>query len=91
MTNPPTYDLSATPAGHTFTATVKPEESSKDAWARVFREQVLFLAALAFVGMVAWICFGTVQSASASAEEKKWAMSFLTGAAGGLVGYLVRK
>lgn len=91
MSNPPTYDLSATPAGHTYTATVKPEESAKDPWARIFRETVLFIAALGFVGMLAWICFGTVQSGTATAEEKKWAMSFLTGAAGGLVGYLVRK
>ncbi|MDP3341819.1 hypothetical protein [Frigidibacter sp.] len=91
MTNPPTHDLSVTPPGHTYTATVKPEETSKDAWARVIKDFVLFAAALVFLGILAWICFDTVQSQTAPAEEKKWAMSFLTGAAGGLVGYLVKK
>ena len=91
MKNPATYDLSATPPGHTYTATVKPEETSRDAWARVIKDFVLFFAALAFLGVLALICFNTVQSQVATAEEKKWAMSFLTGAAGGLVGYLIKK
>ncbi|TVP68774.1 MAG: hypothetical protein EA339_15700 [Rhodobacteraceae bacterium] len=91
MSNPPTYDLSATPPGHTYTVTVKPEETLRDAWARVIKDFILFAAALVFLGMLAWICFVTVQSPTATAEEKKWAMSFLTGAAGGLVGYLIKK
>ena len=91
MTNPPTYDLSVTPPGHTYTATVRPQETSRDAWARVIKDFVLFVAALVFLGVLAWICFDTVRSLTAPAEEKKWAMSFLTGAAGGLVGYLIKK
>ncbi len=91
MTNPPTYDLSAAPPGHTYTATVQPKESDKDAWARVIKDFILFLAALVFLGVLAWICVDAVRSQTASADEKKWAMSFLTGAAGGLVGYLVKR
>lgn len=37
------------------------------------------------------LCYETVVSATASAEEKKWAMSVLSGATGGIVGYPVRK
>ncbi|WP_210402057.1 hypothetical protein [Pseudotabrizicola formosa] len=91
MTNPQIYDLSAAPKGHTYTATVKPEESNKDAWVRVIKDLTLFFAALSFLAVLAWICVTTVQSETAASEEKKWAMSFLTGAAGGLIGYLVKK
>lgn len=91
MTEPRVYDLSAAPPGHTYTATVKPEETQMDAWARVIREFLVLFAALGFLGLIAWICVDTLRSSAASAEEKKWAMSFLTGAAGGLIGYLVKK
>lgn len=91
MTTPATIDLSQTPAGHTYSVSVKPGETEKDAWARIIKDMILFLCSIAFVGTLAWFCYETVRSASASAEEKKWAMSFFTAAAGGLIGYLVKK
>ena len=91
MTNPPTYDLNATPPGHTYSVTVKPGETQKDAWARVIKDFILFLCSIGFVGALAWFCYETMRSQSASADEKKWAMSFFTGTAGGLIGYLVKK
>ena len=48
-------------------------------------------SAVLFVGAIYWLCFSSVTSPAASGEEKKWAMSVLSGGAGGLVGYLVRK
>jgi uncharacterized membrane protein YobD (UPF0266 family) len=47
--------------------------------------------ALVFVGMVAVLCYNTVTSAVATADEKKWAMSVLSAATGGIIGYLIRR
>lgn len=51
----------------------------------------LFLVALAFVMLIAALCTATLVSATAGAEEKKWAMSVLSAAAGGIIGYLIRR
>ncbi len=51
----------------------------------------LFVVAIAFVVVIAWLCYGTLVSTTSSADEKKWAMSVLSAAAGGILGYLVRK
>ncbi len=58
---------------------------------RLFKDVALFLVGIAFIGILVWICLDTLKSPSASAEEKKWAMSTITAAAGGVIGYLVRK
>lgn len=58
---------------------------------RLFKDVAVFLVALGFVVIIAWICVATIQSASASADAQKWAMSILTAITGGIVGYLVRK
>jgi hypothetical protein len=41
--------------------------------------------------LIAWVCFRTLSSVTATAEEKKWAMSVLSAASGDTIGYLVRK
>jgi hypothetical protein len=51
----------------------------------------LLLVGLGFAVHIAWLCVSTLTSAGASADEKKWAMSVLSAATGGIVGYLVRK
>jgi uncharacterized protein YoxC len=51
----------------------------------------LFCVAIAFVVLIVWLCFGTLISAGTTSEEKKGAMSVLSAAAGGIIGYLVRK
>ncbi len=43
------------------------------------------------VVLIVWLCYGTLSSTTTSAEEKKWAMSVLSAATGGILGYLVRK
>jgi hypothetical protein len=40
--------------------------------------------------LIAWLCYSTLNSPSATSDEKKWAMSVLSAAAG-FIGYLVRK
>lgn len=85
------YDLNTAPPGHTYSVSVKPGETEKDAWARIIKDMILFLCSIAFVGALAWFCYETMHSTTAAADEKKWAMSFFTAAAGGLIGYLVKK
>ena len=59
---------------------------------RLFKEVLLFLVAICFVVAIAIVCFRTVWSGTtSSADEKKWAMSVLSAAAGGIVGYLVER
>lgn len=49
------------------------------------------MVATAFVVLIVWLCYTTLSSSTASAEEKKWAMSVLSAATGGIIGYLVRR
>ncbi len=84
-------DLNQPPPGHDYTVSVNPTETVADRRVRLFKDVILFLVAIAFVILITWLCVDTLLSPSASAEEKKWSMSILTAAAGGLIGYLVRR
>ncbi|MDN5751707.1 MAG: hypothetical protein L0H15_00290 [Nitrosospira sp.] len=57
----------------------------------MFKDLTLFLLAVGFVGLITWLSYRTLISHTSTADEKKWAMSFLSGSAGGLIGYLIRK
>lgn len=84
-------DLNQPPPNHTFSVSVNREETDGERRVRLFKDLALFVVALGFVIMIAALCYATLLSASASAEEKKWAMSILSAATGGLIGYLLRK
>ncbi|WP_020564060.1 hypothetical protein [Methylosarcina fibrata] len=84
-------DLNRPPPNHTFTVSIDREETDAERNVRLFKEVALFVAALGFVVLIAYLCYSTVISATAGAEEKKWAMSVLSAATGGIIGYLVRK
>ena len=84
-------DLDEPPPNHKFSVSVEREETNGERGVRLFKEIVLFLVAIGFVLLIVWLCFATLTSSSASLDEKKWAMSVLSAAAGGLIGYLVRK
>jgi membrane associated rhomboid family serine protease len=86
-----TVDFSNLPPEHRYSVNVTPAESDADRYVRLAKDFLLFLAAIAFVGLIVWICYSTLVSPVVSAEEKKWAMSVLSGAVGGVIGYLVRK
>lgn len=86
-----TIDLNAPPPDHVFNISVEKAESVSERNVRLFKDIVLFLVAIAFVLAIAVVCFRTVASSTALAEEKKWAMSVLSAAAGGIVGYLVKR
>lgn len=89
MTN--TVDLSQPPANHRFKFELEREETAAERQLRLFKDFALFLLALGFVGLIAWICVTTLTSVTTSADEKKWAMSILSAATGAVIGYLVRK
>lgn len=86
-----TIDLNTPPPNHKFSVSVEREETTAERNVRLFKDVALFLLAIAFVILVAWLCYSTLSSPAAAAEEKKWAMSVLSAATGGIIGYLIRK
>lgn len=84
-------DLNQPPPNHTFSVSVDREETDGERRVRLFKDVALFVVALGFVVMVVSLCYSTLVSSAASPEEKKWAMSVLSAATGGIIGYLIRK
>lgn len=84
-------DLNNPPPQHQFRIGVEREETTAERNVRLFKDVTLFLLAAGFVALMVWLCYRTVTSPTASAEEQKWAMSMLWAATGGIVGYLVRR
>ena len=84
-------DLNSPPPNHNYNIKVDPKETDGERTVRLFKDVALFLVAIGFVVLLAFLCYSTLASATATPEEKKWAMSILSGAAGGIVGYLIRK
>lgn len=86
-----TIDLNTPPPNHKYSVSVEREETTDERRVRLFKDVALFLVAVGFVVLIAWLCYSTLSSNTATAEEKKWAMSVLSAATGGIIGYLVRK
>jgi len=86
-----TIDLSTPPPNHRYSISVEREETAGERKVRLFKEVALFLVAVCFVVLIAWLCYRTLTSSTAAPDEKKWAMSVLSAATGGVIGYLVRK
>ncbi len=84
-----TVDLNDLPANATLSVTR--EETAGERSVRLFKDVALFVMALIFVGLIMWISLHTLLDPHASPDDRKWSMSVLTGAAGGLIGYLIRK
>ena len=86
-----TIDLNTPPPNHQYSVSVEREETAGERRVRLFKAVVLFMVAVGFVILVVGLCYSTLASPTAAADEKKWAMSVLSAATGGIVGYLVRK
>ena len=84
-------DFTQPPPKHVLSVKMEREERPAELSVRLFKEVALFPLAVTFVAVIAWLCVDAVQQPDASADEKKWAMSVLSGATGGIVGYLVRR
>ncbi|MDD5578559.1 MAG: hypothetical protein PHY16_04670 [Methylobacter sp.] len=84
-------DLNSPPPGHKFSVSVERTETDGERWVRLFKDIVLFVAALVFVSLIGWLCFHTLDSAESSPDAKRWAQSVLSAVAGGLIGYLIKK
>ena len=85
-----TLDLNNPPSNHTVTLSLEPEEKNLDLSLRLFKDLALFVVALGFVVLVVYLCYETLVSTTEQTEEKKWAMSVLSGATGGILGYLMK-
>lgn len=86
-----TIDLNSPPPNHKYSVSVEREETAGERRVRLFKDVALFSVAIGFVVLIVGLCVSTLSSAAATAEEKKWAMSVLSAATGGIIGYLVRK
>ena len=84
-------DLNAPPPGHKYSVSIEREEATAERRVRLFKDIILFLVGVGFVGIISYICISTLNSNIATAEEKKWAMSILSAATGGMIGYLVKR
>lgn len=86
-----TIDLNSPPPNHKYSVSVEREETAVERRVRLFKDVALFMVAIGFVILIVVLCYSTLSSGSATPEEKKWAMSVLSAATGGIIGYLVRK
>lgn len=86
-----TIDLNTPPPNHKFSVSVEREETAGERNVRLFKDVTFFMLAVAFVTLIAWLCYSTLSAPNATADEKKWAMSVLSAATGGIIGYLVRR
>lgn len=84
-------DLNNPPPKHNYKVSIEREETGEERKVRLFKDVALFSATLVFVGLIIYLCYSTLVSTTSTADEKKWAMSVISGAAGGMIGYLVRK
>lgn len=84
-------DLDKPTPGHNLSVSIQREETTGERGVRLFKDIALFLVAVAFVALIVWLCFSTLTSPGAAVEEKKWAMSIISAATGGIIGYLVRR
>ncbi|MDA8446397.1 hypothetical protein [Paracidovorax valerianellae] len=86
-----TINLNSQPPNHKFSVSVEREETDGERRVRLFKDVALFVVAVGFVVLLVMLCYSTLSSSTATAEEKKWAMSVLSAATGGIIGYLLRK
>jgi len=71
--------------------TVEKEETDGERRVRLFKELTIFVLAVIFAGIIVGLCVITLSSQSATPDEKKWAMSIVSAAAGGVIGYLLKR
>jgi hypothetical protein len=75
---------------HNFQFKLQPNEHYADKFVRLLKDLLLFVVAIGFVSLVILICYDTLTSPSTGSEEKKWAMAIISGAASGVIGYLLK-
>ncbi|WGF90567.1 hypothetical protein [Marinivivus vitaminiproducens] len=86
-----TLDISQPASGKGYDVKISPEESLGERRVRLFKDVVMFLVAVGFAVLIVSLCYATLTSPDTSADEKKWAMSVLSAATGGIIGYLIRR
>ncbi len=92
MTDRQILDLSRPTPGHNLDVSITPIESDGDRKARIAKDLVVFGLAVIACGVILAYAFYTAALDSAATEPtKRWAFSILSGGAGGLLGYLLKK
>jgi hypothetical protein len=84
-------DINSPPPGHEFNVSVECVETNGKGYVRLFKDVVLFVTTLVFVSLIVWLCFHTLDSDDSSPDAKRRAQRVLCAAAGGLIGYLIKK
>jgi hypothetical protein len=65
-----TLDLNSPPPGHKYSVAIDPEETPWERALRLFKDVALFLFAIAVVATILLVCYHTVTSTTAAADEK---------------------
>ena len=84
-------DLNSPPPGHKFNISVERDETDGERKVRLFKDVALFIVAISFVVLIVFYCFQTLIDINTSPDAKRWAQSVLSAAAGGILGYLIKK
>ncbi len=71
--------------------TVSPQETTEDADHRRWKDKILFVAAIACLGILFLACLGVLALGTQSAEEKKIWAGILASLITGLLGYALGK
>lgn len=85
------YELTLKAAESEEERTARLEREGREHKVRVLKEVVLFFVALLGAGVIGWYCVVVLTDTAAPEGAKKWAMSILSAAASGIMGYLLGK
>jgi hypothetical protein len=61
-------DLNSPPPNHNYNIKVDPKESDGERAVRLFKDVTLFLVAIGFVVLLAFLCYSTLTSATTTSE-----------------------
>jgi hypothetical protein len=61
------------------------------AWNAYITSAVLLISGIVFAVISVYFCMSIINNPASSADDKKWAMSYLTLSGGGVIGYLTGK
>lgn len=84
-------DLNQKPEGHEVSVSIQKEISKAEKGVALFKEVVTFLLCVGLAISAFVYCAGIVTDDTSSDDAKRFAMSILSGAIGGIVGYLLKK
>ena len=92
MTDKKVLDLNSPAEGHKMDVSITPIESDGERRLRIFKDFVVFILAVAACSAIlAYASYTVAFDGTATEGTKRWAMSIISAAVGGLLGYLLKK